>query len=151
MRNQIDKKVCRYLRTLSKGKAYDCAAWTQLDQRPAPPQVEVATSARGDGAQSRTLADNGGNMVTTARRSPNIDNKRRLSAHSEPFLGGFLGRLAFVCGVVRYGGFFFDFGRRNTPLWCPFSMMKTSETLSSAQISSSCEQQHSSMKHSGTH
>ena len=92
--DRIDKKICRYVRAFSKGKAYDprCdgAPRTQLDKRPTPSQVEGVTSMSGDrsltsqvvagndGTQPRTPADNGGNMETSPRRTTNVDTGRCL-------------------------------------------------------------------------
>ena len=76
-------------------------ARTQLDQRPAPAQVESATSASGDhystsemvasddGAQPRTFTDNGGNMVTASRRGTNVDGRGFSGTNSEPVRSGF--------------------------------------------------------------
>ena len=101
--NRIDKKIYRYLRALSKGKAYDRAAteshgrsWTNAQLwKVLPARAEIAIRrvkvvAGNDGTQPRTPADNGGNMVTAPRRATNVDIRRCLSAHSKPFRSGFL-------------------------------------------------------------
>ena len=91
--NRVDKKVCRYLRTLSTGKAYDCTAteshgrsWTNSQRGDRNQKSKVV--AGNDGAQSRTLADSGGDLGTAPTRGTNIDGRRLLSAFSEPFLSG---------------------------------------------------------------
>ena len=104
--NRIDKKVYRYLRALSKGKAYDRAAterhgrswtnaqflhkWKVLPARADIRNQESEVVAGNDGAQPHTLADNGGNMGTAPRRATNTDDRRCLCTYSEPFRSFFL-------------------------------------------------------------
>ena len=92
--------------------------------------------ASNDGAQPRTPADNGGNVVTASRRGTNIDGRRLRSTYSEPI------RLKTCicsrdCPARRIS---LNFGRQSTFLWCPSSMTKTSDTPLNARISNSCDQ-----------
>ena len=86
------KKMCRYLRAVSKGKACDHAAteshgrnWKML-----PARAEIAIG-RVKWWQAMTehhhahLQTNGGNLGTAPRRATNVDIRRCLSAHSKSF------------------------------------------------------------------
>ena len=91
----------RTLQRQRTGSRRDGETRTQLDKRPALPQVEGATSKSGDrnqkskvvasadGAQPRTPADSGGNMGTAPRRATNVDDRRRLCTDSESIRNGF--------------------------------------------------------------
>ena len=94
---------------------------TQLDQRPAPPHVEGGDRnqkskvvADHDGAQPRTLADNGGHLETASKRGTHIDGRRLLSIFSEPirsvFFAGDLHLFAGLSGTED----FFELGRQST-------------------------------------
>ena len=157
--NRIDKKVFRYLRAFSKGKAYEHAATESHDRSwtKATPQMEGATSKSGDrnptskavagndGAQSRTPADNGGNMGTAPRRATERCHQK-VSWRKQQTLSQSLSLKTCMClqdcRARRISSNF---------LWCPFSTTKTSETPSSVKTSNSCEQQYSPNKHSGIH
>ena len=110
--NPIDKKVCRYLRALSKGKAYDCAAtgshgrsWTNaqlLHQwKVLPARAEVAGN---DGAQARTPADNSGNLETASRQT--LTAEGFLAPTANPFAVAFSEDLHLFAGLSGTEDFF---------------------------------------------
>ena len=73
-----------------------------------------------------------------------------LAPYSEPFRSFFSEDLHLFAGLSGTEDFF-KLLEQNIMLWGPFSMMKTSETPSSAQISNSREQHNSPIKHCATH
>ena len=84
--NGLEKKICRFLRALSKGKAYEIAAneSTSGDRDSTSEMV-----AGDDGAQPRTFTDNGGNMETASRRGTNVDGRGFSGTNSERVRSGF--------------------------------------------------------------
>ena len=101
--NGLEKKVCRYLRALSKGKAYEIAAneSTSGDRDSTSEMV-----AGDDGAQPRTFTDNGGNMVTASRRGTNIDGKGFLEPTANAFAVAFSEDMHLFAGLSGTEDFF---------------------------------------------
>ena len=164
--NRLDKKTCRYLRALSKGRAYDSAAteshgrsWTnaQLLHKwkllSARAQIAIRrvkwwqAMTEHNHAHLQTMSAIWGQLAGEAQT---LTAEGSLSPTANPFAVAFSEDLHLFAGLSGTEDFS-NSGRKSDSRWYPFLTTKTSESPSSAQNSNSCEQRHSPIKRSGTH